>query len=721
MSFLNPAFLGALALVGIPLLIHLIRRRKLKVVPWAAMEFLRQSQKKQKRRLRIEELILLGLRMLIVALAVMAFARPVLRALGVPLLSQNARVYAVVVLDNSLSMDFRGADGKRSFEKAQTAADTVLSRLLKPGDSASLVLLSDKPEAVVSAPSFDLSLVRDRVRAARVGDRATDYLAAAQSVVSLLKGMQTPVKEVYWITDDQADAWNSSKREAAKAVWGELGKLARVTWVSVGETAGQRDNLAVEQPSLGRELVTPYLPTRIESRVVNYGAKSRNDLTVNLRVDGRPAGSTRLSVPAGGAETARFVYLFNQPGTHVGEITLGDGGSTDGLERDNTAPFVARTRERIKTLIQDMRPNDDPARSESFYLLTAMAPGGSTESLAPKLREGEGLGSVNLRDYDAVVIAGMTDFSSADARTLGEYVRGGGGVLLFPGPNTNTAQINNDLGAAGLLPAKLGAKRVVPDENAVTLNPATIAHPALALFKDTSALNLGSARFTAYYPLDPATDASDPNAVQTLIRFSSGDPAFVERRVGLGKIILAASSAGTSWNQLPLKPSYVPLIYQLVSYLGEGPSSHRNLQQDEPLFLSLPLTDANKSVRITLPNGQPVTQSSALDARGVTFRYTNTAQAGLYRVAVAGSKTTDAFAVGMPPGESDLTPTDPAQAITQAGLPAKSLTVAANPTQLEASVRRSRYGAELWRPLVWLVLPLLFLESFLAQRFGRRG
>jgi len=81
----------------------------------------------------------------------------------------------------------------------------------------------------------------------------------------------------------------------------------------------------------------------------------------------------------------------------------------------------------------------------------------------------------------------------------------------------------------------------------------------------------------------------------------------------------------------------------------------------------------------------------------------------------------DAFAVNLPPDESDLTPTDPAAAVTQAGLPADHLTVAATPAQLEASVRRSRYGAEVWRPLLWVLIPLLFLESLLAQRFGRRG
>ena len=82
MTFLTPFFLGALALVGIPLLIHLIRRRKLQVVKWAAMEFLKVSQRKQSRKLRVEEIILLLLRMIIVAIAVMAFARPVLRLSG---------------------------------------------------------------------------------------------------------------------------------------------------------------------------------------------------------------------------------------------------------------------------------------------------------------------------------------------------------------------------------------------------------------------------------------------------------------------------------------------------------------------------------------------------------------------------------------------------------------------------------------------------------------
>ena len=721
--FLNPIFLYAVAFAGVPLLIHLIRRRKLKVVQWAAMEFLRQSQKKQRRRMRIEELILLALRTLIVILACLAFARPVTHTLGAALLSQNQRVYAVLVVDNSYSMGQKGRDGKSSQERAHTYASQILTRILKPGDSASLVLLSDKPEALINSPSFDRDAILRRLRTVALVDRPTDYLATAQLVNKLLKASNAPVKEVYWLSDDQATAWATSKRDSARPVWQELGRQARLTWVSVGAPNGERDNLVVEAPTLSRELVTPQLPVRIEARIVNYGAKPRNDVLVNLKIDGKPSDNKRVSIAPGGNVLVRFPQTpFLTTGTRIGRIELADATHVDGLERDNGADFVVRCRDRIRVLVQDMHPSGDPTKSDSFYLLNAMAPNGAQESLAAKLREGPGLGGVTLRDYDVVILTGVSGLSTGDKRALTEYVKAGGGLMLFPGNGTEASRVNADLGGeGGLLPARLTASKTLSDSNAATLNPGSVTHPALAMFKDTSSLNVASARFTQYFGLEPALEANDPNAVQVMMRFSNGDPAFVERHVELGRVILAASSAGASWNQLPLKPSYVPLVYQLLFYLGQGAASHRNLAQEEPLFLALPLSDANKPVRVTTPDGRTTTQNSALDARGVTFRYKETQQSGVYKISVQGSPTQDAFAVSLPTTESDLTATDPAQAAAQAGIAANRLSVANTAQQLQTSVSRARYGAEVWRTLLLTVIGLLFLEIVLAQQFGRRG
>ena len=717
--FLSPIFLWGLALVGIPILVHLIRKRKIKVIRWAAMEFLLQSQRKQRRKLRIEELILLALRVLIVALAAFAFARPVLRSLGIPLLSQNARVYAVIVLDNSFSMGHRGADSKTSFERAQNAAEEVVANILKPGDSVSVILLSDKPEDAVGDPSFDLKLVRQKIRDAKLSDRGTDYLEAAKRVNRRLKSSTAPAREVYFLTDDQASAWTTSKSDAAHNVWADMGKQSRVTWVSVGEKDTARENLAVGTPEPSRQLVTPKLPTTIKATIYNYGSKARSGLQVHLIVDGKTE-TQKVSIAPHGKSVVEFSnHRFDTLGTRTCAVELDDPQNVDGLTADNRAPFVVRVRDQLKVLVQDVHPAKDPAKSESFYMMTALAPGGEAQSMIPKLRDGEGFGGLDLREYDAVVVTGATGFSAPDVRVLSDYVKGGGGLLLFPGPYTDAQKLNTSLGEAGLLPAKLGTRRQLDDSSAVTLNPAEIKSPALLIFKN-STLNLGTARFTTYYPLEPV-QTKDPNDVQTMLYFSKNDPAFVERKAELGRVILAASGAGTNWNELPVKASYLPLMYQLISYIGNGPTSSRNLKLNEGFYTNLPLSEAGKQIRITPPDGKSTTQASKLITGGVTFSYGNTGRAGTYKLEVTGGKTKDAFAVSLPVGESDLAYADPHTAAVESGLPASGLTIASSATQLKESVRQSRYGTEIWRPFIWAVLGLLFLESLLANLFGRRG
>ena len=463
------------------------------------------------------------------------------------------------------------------------------------------------------------------------------------------------------------------------------------------------------------------IPGQLSAKIVNHGIRAHDRIQVNLLVDGVAKGSTLVSIPPGGSANAEFLHQFLVPGTHTGSIALNNPESADGLLRDNSAPFAIRVRDRVKILVLDPHPANNPVNSESYFLMKAMAPDDAIESLLPKLREGEGLGGVTLRDYDVIALTDLSGVSANDRNALSEYVRGGGGLILFPGPDTNPQRINSELGTAELLPAKLGIKKTFSDKEAVKLAPNTIQHPALARFKDTTDLNLGGALFSTYHLLEPVSDEKNLSAVRVMLRFANGDPALVERRVGLGHVMLSASGAGRSWNDLPLQSAFVPYIYQLMLSLGQGATAHRNLRLDEALFLSLPLADRDKQVQVTSPDGKKTTLNSGLDARGVTFNFTGTGQSGIYKIGVAGSKTTDAFAVGLPGGESNLIYSDPKLATESAGLPANSLTVVTNASQLSNQIHRARFGAEVWQPFIYLVIGLLFLESFLAQKFGRRG
>ena len=111
MSFLNTIMLAGVAAVAVPIIIHLLNRRKFKTVTWAAMKFVKLSVDQNQRRMRIEDLILLLIRCALVALLALALARPASKDAASGVLGQT-KVTAFVILDNSYSMDCRVVMGK---------------------------------------------------------------------------------------------------------------------------------------------------------------------------------------------------------------------------------------------------------------------------------------------------------------------------------------------------------------------------------------------------------------------------------------------------------------------------------------------------------------------------------------------------------------------------------------------------------------------------------
>src|SRR5437868_6167561 len=130
--FANPAFLVAGgALISSPIIIHLINRMRFKRLRWAAMEFLLKAQKRSRRRLIIEQLILLLLRCLLVALAALLVLRFLGLGLGDLFSAQQEHLH-VIVVDDTLSMNdqWKDADGqKTSFQVARK--DVLLENILK--------------------------------------------------------------------------------------------------------------------------------------------------------------------------------------------------------------------------------------------------------------------------------------------------------------------------------------------------------------------------------------------------------------------------------------------------------------------------------------------------------------------------------------------------------------------------------------------------------------
>ena len=204
---LNPlmAWIGAFA-VSVPIIIHLLNKRKFERVVWAAMRFLRLSVEQNQRRMRIEDLLLLALRCLLLLLLGLALARPTIRSLGAGGWLGQAKVTSVVLLDNSYSMS--AADGAKSrFENAKEAAVKAIDSL-PAGSSVAVLLASDAtPSGPIPEPTFDLDLARRTVRDAKVCDRSTNLYPAVKTAVDTLKNRRAGAREIYLVTDTQALGW----------------------------------------------------------------------------------------------------------------------------------------------------------------------------------------------------------------------------------------------------------------------------------------------------------------------------------------------------------------------------------------------------------------------------------------------------------------------------------------------------------------------------------
>ena len=87
------------------------------------------------------------------------------------------------------------------------------------------------------------------------------------------------------------------------------------------------------------------------------------------------------------------------------------------------------------------------------------------------------------------------------------------------------------------------------------------SHPVFEVFRGGG--RLPSARVFGYHRAEPREGAA------VLARFEDGSPALVESGAGAGRVLLYTSTLGMTWSDLPLTPAYLPLVQQMVRYLGE--------------------------------------------------------------------------------------------------------------------------------------------------------
>ncbi len=719
--------LFGLAAVSVPIIIHLLNRRRFQKVVWAAMRFLRISVEQNQRRMKIEDMILLALRCLLLILLALALARPALLSSASDAFGQS-RVTAVVILDNSASMAV--TDGAQArFEKARRAAEQAIESM--PAGSATAVLFaSDIVRGAIAEPTFDLNLARRTVREAPRSDRATDLFPAINKAIDILQDRLALRKEIYLVTDGQAAGWAQlvDAQQALERVKSEI--KTHIVLVSEHEER----NIALSGLRLASGLSPAAQPLRFEVQVSNFGREEVRNVRVGLAVDADPPSDefTIDSLPPGSARSISLFAKLRSEGFHYVTARVPD----DRQPADDRRTIAVRAIKEVRVLLVDGEPGAEPRESEVYFLRNALVPVPAEQAESYFIKTSTvttpELASARLDDFDAVILANVPDFSAAVVSRLQQYLRRGGGLMIFPGGRTQIAFHNEQLFQRHqLLPGAFARARgeADQDEKFSVLQEKDYQHPLVALWNDPAAGNLASARFYRALPLEiPAPEktatrsarSQDAGEPEIILKYADGAVAVAQRNWGLGRVLLFSSTADTAWNDLPVRLSFVPLVHRALGSIVQRQDEGLNVRVGAPLFrrMSTELLEKEAAIlrpghtealretrRVDLVNGLPV------------LTYDKTDFAGGYDVNFADPPHTLKFAAQSDPAESSMDELTTGQ-IANLKTVANVLTWTPGFT-LKGVVERGRTGVEFWLPIILGALMVAAGETFLSQRFSR--
>ncbi len=724
MTFLNPLLLFGVLAVASPIVIHLLARKQIKKVVWAAMRFLQASVARNQRMMDLEDLFLLILRCALLALLALALARPSFQKGGFGSMASGTSESAVILIDNSASMS--QTDGAVSaFERSRKAAEEVLDAM-PSGSSAAVWLISDIVNPQIPEPSRDFSLARKVVRQAQRTDRGTEMQPALRQAIDVLKRQKTPGKAIYLITDGQAGGWKQlgETRAMLDSVRAEI----KTHLLLVGQ--GESRNLGITGLRLASALAPVDEPLRFEAEVSNFGVEEAKNIPVSLGMDAEPPGDeqTLESIPAGQSKRISLFIRFRDPGFHSVTARI----QADRNPADDQRVIAVRATGEVNVLLVDGSPRAEPRDSAVFYLRNALTP------VPPEVRDKyfikvKTVGpaefeSAKLSDYEAVMLADVSQFSDAAVEALAKYVRAGGGLVVFPGATTNAQFYNQKLATErALLPATFGDPRgdAAQQEKFFQLQSKGYEHPIVDIWKDTAAGTLGTAHFYRAISLLPAKKSDVPGDAgppAVVLAYSDGQPAVMERTWGFGRVVQFSSTANAAWNDFCVRPVYVPLMHRVLGSLLGRQDERLNLRVGAKLAYVMDPEWVGKDVIVSKPGGgKDISGVRRINLNNAVplLDFSDTDLAGAYEVKAssAGNGVLLRFAAQADPEESRLA--------ELSGTDLKSFDRVADiirwtpGADLHTTIQQARTGSEFWIAFAVLGLVCATAETVLGNRFSR--
>lgn len=688
MGFLNPWMLIGLAAAGIPVLVHLVFKRKAKVLPFPSIVFLRELDKEVVRRRRVEQWLVMLLRIAVVVLFTLFIAKPYLSS---RLFSSGASKAIVVVLDDSYSM--RVVEGKPLHDKAKDRVLELLSTLDRD-DKAGFLGACGIPEHSLNdgALTTDHAALVRHVEALDPGYGAARFNDALARALDLLRESKEQNRAIVVVTDLQRRSWAELSLPDADP---------GVTFLVVN-VAGNESPVNAAVTDL--EILTT--PERELSRTFTFLAAmknfSREDLDGHFALaplSGQSIDEGALSIRAGRTVEKRLKLRAEHEGWLTGKVILGD----DDLAIDNARYYALEVGRGLRVGIFD--PTREAARvreyDDVFFLGKVLDPLGThypfdVTTFAEITRD-------ELAKLDIVILPTLPALDTNAQGALKGWLTRGGRIVCFARPDAapqarlatslfdgevRLAEVERGLykiGAESLGGDQLGLERLLFDVDVYARAPLAIA---------------------------------DGSPTVALATFQDNVPYIVERAVGEGRVVLFASGYDLDSTNIALRHASLPLMYTLLFRIAPQQSARAYMVGDV-----LPVAPDWRA--LVNPRGEPVelSQSVRLTMPGV---YGVRADVYGVRADVYGVRASEGeaarieyFAVNVDTAEGDLARFTEAHQI-EGLVPFRKWELVGPDADLARTLRTLERGAPLWNWFLYAAAAVFLVEVYMANKAGQR-
>jgi hypothetical protein len=663
MGLFAPWFLAALAGLGLPVYLHLLKRQTARPKQVSSLMLYESRTQASTRHRSLRYFLLLALRLAVLLLLVVAFANP--------FVNRNAAAFAsnrlvLLVVDNSFSM--------RAGTRLADAKEAAMGVLAGKGAARGQVAAFGSQLQFMTQPIEDQGELRAAVQAIQPGDGHGNFGELARAVRAMAEGVHVPV-ELHLFSDMQ--------RSGLAGNFSDMALPANVTLVTHAVVTKAQPNWTVESVDApGQVWGKDAKPVHVRAVIAGYGTPV-SQRSVSLVVNGKTTAMKTVTVPASGRATVDFPVLEVPYGFNRCEVKI---DSADGFAADDQHRFaVERSDPQKALLIHNYRDSRSP-----LYIGAALAAAAQSAFILESINGNEAADR-QPSNYAFIILSDLNSVPPLLENSLTGYVRAGGNLFIAAGTSAG-ARLQIPIFGAHILETRDYSR--VPDRF-MGVGSSDSSYPSVAKAEGWQGVKF-------FYALNV-----EPGDARVIVRLSDQTPLLLEKRIGEGRVVLFTSGLDNLTNDFPLHPDFVPFIEQTARYLAGSERQGGARVVDAYLELRN-AREQGQGVEVTDPEGKrPLTLGEAASAQSLQLT-----EAGYYQLRLANGRQ-NLVGVNPDPKESnlDVIPDDLMALWTGKGGSATQSASAAGVAPPQKTPE------SLW----WYVMLLLFAaaiaESVLASRY----